>query len=157
MVQISTTGRELVFEAAEYERRLALVQQAMDAAGLEVLLLHSPENIYYVSGYHTLGYFGYQCLVIPRDGRPVHVIRAFEESNVRTKSWVSDFVGYADGGSPFEATVSALREQQIDGKRIGVEKSAWFLTVAVFEQLATALDQATWIDASRLVDRVRLV
>src|SRR5215208_918108 len=100
MASISTMGKECVFEAAEYERRLGLIQQAMDAAGLEVLLLHAPENIYYLSGYHTLGYFGYQCLVIPRHGRPVHVIRAFEESNVRTKSWVTDFVGYGDGGDP---------------------------------------------------------
>src|SRR5689334_5596733 len=134
MATIATSGKELVFDAGEYERRLGLIYKMMDEAGLEALLLHSPENIYYVSGYQTLGYFGYQCLVIPREGEPIHVIRAFEESNVRTKSWVEEFVGYGDTGSPVESTVEALRRRGLENKQLGIEKSAWFLTLAVFEQ-----------------------
>jgi Xaa-Pro dipeptidase len=129
----------------------------MDRAGLELLLLHSPENIYYVAGYHTLGYFGYQCLAIPREAEPVMIIRAFEESNVRTKCWVADFAGYADDGDPVSTTAAALRERGLAERRTGVEKSAWFLTVAVYERLAAALTETRWVDASRLADRVRLV
>jgi Xaa-Pro dipeptidase len=154
---ISTAGKELIFEAAEYERRLGLVREAMKRAGLELLLLHSPENIYYVAGYHTLGYFGYQCLAIPREGAPLMIIRSFEESNVRTKCWVADFAGYADDGDPVDTTVAALRERGLSGKRTGIEKSAWFLTTAVFERLTAVLADTAWIDASKLVDRVRLV
>ena len=43
----------LAFTLAEYERRYHLVMQGMERAGIEVLLVRTPENICYLTGYET--------------------------------------------------------------------------------------------------------
>jgi Xaa-Pro dipeptidase len=129
----------------------------MDAAGLDVLVVHSPENVYYLSGYHSVGYFNYQCLILPREGSPAMVVRGTETSNVMTKTWITEYASYSDVGDPIETTAEALRARGLARGRTGVERSAWFLTVAVFERLRAGLQGVEWVDGSRLVDRVRLV
>lgn len=154
---IDTSGRTLAFDGDEYSRRLRLIRIAMKEAGLDVLLLHSPENIYYLSGQHSLGYLAYQCLAVPLTGSPVAIIRAFEESNVRTKTWVREFASYGDSDDPIATTVATLVERGHHAGCIGLEKSAWFLTASACERLMAALPAIEWSDGSLLVDRIRLV
>ena len=85
------------------------------------------------------------------------IIRSFQESNVRTRCWVADFAGYADDGDPLDITVAALRERGLSGKRTGIEKSAWFLTTAVFERLGGRACRHRLGRRLEAVDRVRLV
>ncbi len=39
------------------------------------MLIHTPENLYYMTGYQTPGYYWYQTLVVPMDREPVYVTR----------------------------------------------------------------------------------
>ena len=50
----------LPFTFAEYERRLEAVRQGMGQRGIDVLLTSVPENIYYLTGYNSMGYFTYR-------------------------------------------------------------------------------------------------
>ena len=49
-----TVRREETFDAAEFEARRERVRALMAERGLDTLLLHSPSNIYYLSGHYTL-------------------------------------------------------------------------------------------------------
>ena len=66
------------FPTAEYRDRLARVRRTMAERGLAGLILHSPENICYLSGFHTPGYYWLQFLVVPIEGDPVLVVRSLE-------------------------------------------------------------------------------
>src|SRR5262249_26060463 len=62
-----TQQSELPFSRDEYRSRLDKVRRRMDASGLEVLLTTVPENMIYLTGYSTLGYFTYQLLAVSLD------------------------------------------------------------------------------------------
>ncbi len=149
--------RRLAFEAAEYEVRLRMVRARMEEAGLDALLVHTPENIYYLSGFQTPGYYMYQCLVVPRDGRPFLVIRRGEVGNLRSFSWVGEHVTYVDVDDPARVTAGALMDSGLARGRIGLELDAWFLTTRHYLTLKSALPGVGLVDASGTVERCRLV
>src|SRR5665213_921059 len=113
----------------EYRRRYDLVLEGMKTRGLDALLVRSPENITYLSGYETPGYYKYHCLIIGPDFEPVFVLRRFEELNVPEYSWLTEHVPVDDWQHPPEVTARALRELKLEQARVGVEKQGWFYTV----------------------------
>ena len=58
------TPNDLPFSREEYAGRLDRVRRRMEAAKIDVLLTTVPENIVYLTGYSTLGYFTFQVLVL---------------------------------------------------------------------------------------------
>ena len=67
--------RDIPFPMEEYKTRLANVQDRMRTRGLDVLLAYTPENIFYLTGYNTTGYYVYQCLIVPANRDPIMVTR----------------------------------------------------------------------------------
>src|SRR5262245_32290303 len=104
----SETHGKLFFTLDEYQERLAHVRRLMAERGIDVLLLTTPENIYYVSGYQTTGYYIYQALVLPRDGAPQFVVRKLEMTNVQGISWLKDGFAVEDTEDPLDVTVRAV-------------------------------------------------
>lgn len=58
---------EVPFPAAEYERRLAAVQERMDDLDLDLLYCTEPESLYYLTGYRNSWFRSHS----PRDWTPV--------------------------------------------------------------------------------------
>lgn len=130
-------------------RRYDLVIVGMERKGLDALLIQSPENITYVSGYETPGYYKYHCLIVGPGFEPVFVLRRFEELNVPEYSWLTRHVPVDDWESPPEITARTLRELKLDRARIGVEEQGWFYTVAEHETLSRELRTQRWSMRSR--------
>jgi Xaa-Pro dipeptidase len=148
------------FARPEYEDRLAGVHRRMAERGLRALLTHTPENIYYLTGYQTAGYYTYQALIVPEAParEPVFVIRLPERTNVLARSWLHATATYEDTDDPVEVTYRAMTDAGLTRGVIGVEKEAWFLTVRDFEKLAGRLgSDARIVDASGLVEGLRVV
>jgi Xaa-Pro dipeptidase len=156
-VETARVTKELPFPVEEFRERLARVRKAMAARGLDALLVHTPENIYYLSGYQTPGYYCYQCLLVPANADPIHLSRAQEETNVKARSWLERSRSYLDHEEPIELTAATLRDTGLARARLGVEKISWFLTVANFERLQALLPDAAFPDASGLVEACRAV
>jgi Xaa-Pro dipeptidase len=150
-------ARELAFAVSEYRQRLARVQQEMQSRGLDVLMVYWPENLYYLTGYHTVGYFGYQVLFVPAAGDPLFLVRRLERQNVQDLTWLGACEVYQDTEDPLDATVRVLRERGWAARSIGIELDAWFLTTRHFLGLRRRLGGAEPADASQLVNRIRLV
>ena len=92
--------KRLAFSVAEYEGRMQRARQEMARRGLDVLLVHTPENICYLSGYQTPGYYMYQVLVLPLVKPPLLITRLIEQTNVFGFSWFENSVAYVDGQDP---------------------------------------------------------
>ena len=71
----------LAFSPEEYVRRYDTIQGLMNEHALDALLLRSQENITYFSGYESPGYYKYHCVVVPKNGEPVFLVRDFEWIN----------------------------------------------------------------------------
>ena len=147
----------LGFSLAEYRRRYDAVVRHIREAGADALLVRGPENITYLTGFETPGYYKYHCLIIAPGEEPVLILRRFEEINVWEYSWLTKTVPVWDHQDPTEETIKTLKAMKLDGKRLGVEKAGWFFSVQEFEGLAAALPKAKLVDCSRAVEEARLI
>ncbi len=150
-------ARELAFSVAEYRQRLGRVQAEVQSRGLDVLMVYWPENIYYLTGYHTVGYFGYQVLFVPAAGDPVMLVRRLERQNVQDLTWLDGCEVYQDTEDPLDVTARVLTDRGWSARAVGIELDAWFLTTRHFLGLRKRLGGFDPTDASQLVNRIRLV
>lgn len=150
-------GNQQAFSTDEFKGRIQRVQQEMSRQKIDLLLVHSPENIYYLTGHQTSGYFAYQVLLLPRNGDPKFLLRYLEKGNVDEYSWLEQPETWREGDNVVEKTVKLANGFGGPITTIGLEKGCWFLTAAVSEQLARQLPYSMFVDASLLVDRVRLI
>ena len=151
------THRRLPFRREEYERRYDQTLEYMQRAGVDVLLVRSPENITYLTGYETPGYYGYHCLVIARGEQPVLVGRRIELTNVPEFSWLTRSATVHHDDVPAEVTARTFEKQGVARRKIGAEKANWFFSVDEYESLERRLPRARLIDCSGVVENVRMV
>ncbi|WP_223068639.1 M24 family metallopeptidase [Paenibacillus caui] len=149
----------LVFSIEEFQSRLKNVQNELANRELSGMLVHTPENIFYLTGYQSPGYYMYQCLVIPASGDPVLVLRRGELSNVQTYSWLPEqqVRTYDDTNDPVVLTADTVKEMGIAPGKIGVETGSWFLPVRNYLKLETLLDGFRLTDAQGLVEAFRVI
>ena len=147
----------LAFKLDEYQRRYDIVLANMKRARVDALLVRSPENITYLTGYETPGYYGYHCLIVARGHQPLLVARRLELTNVPEFSWLTRTAPVRDHEAPAEMTARAVEKLGLARKRIGVEKNGWFFTVEEYESLQALLPKARFIDASNTVEAARLI
>lgn len=154
-----TTMEELYplpFPVAEFRARCDAVRERMQAAGIDVLLLTSPENIYYLSGYHSLGYFTFQMMFLPVDRDPFILTRYLNTDTVRIMAWFDDVEGYQDTENVFDATWRCLEKYGLQNSRIGSQDDAWFFSVKQYRDLVARLGREPQ-DCSGIVEQVRMV
>ena len=150
-------ARTLAFPDAEFERRLAAVRGEMDRRGLRTHVMHSPENIYYLTGFETAGIYMYQALIVPESGSPHLVVREYESSNVHYGSWVREFTTYQDVDDPADTTAKAIFDGGWASGKVGLEDDSWYLTSRVARRLRSLLHPLEVVDASGTVEKFRAV
>ncbi|MEL6526050.1 MAG: Xaa-Pro peptidase family protein, partial [Chloroflexota bacterium] len=150
---------DLPFTMDEYKRRLRALRQRMIARELDVMLVTTPENTCYLTGYESPGHFRFQAMLFPADDalEPVAIPRQLEDSGFEAHSWVDVRRPYQDVDDPMVIIAGVLREFGWEKSRIGYEKDCWFFTATQQERLQTLCDNATWVDASGIVEQGRIV
>lgn len=146
---------ECVFSKEELDDRLLRVRKALPDAGCDVLVLTSPENIFWLSGQQTPGYYTFQALVVPVDAEPFFVIRRLEMLNCAANSRIETILPYEDDELPAVALVRALTDRGLKGRRLAVEKRGWFLTAALYQAIDDALGPLS--DGSGIIEPLRQV
>jgi Xaa-Pro aminopeptidase len=149
--------KTLAFPVEEYRGRLERLQSALAERELDALLTTLPENVTYLSGYQSPGYYKWLSAIVPTSGSPLIVTRGFELTNLAVWSWFDDAVGIDEDEDPIEVTARALAGLGLAAGRIGVEHDSWFLTVADLAALQTHRPEATFVDASGCVERLRVI
>ena len=128
----------------------------MEVAGVEVMLVTAPENIFYLTGFHTLGYYSFQILIIPLDRDPVLLTRALNLDIALRMTWLRDIEIYTDTQDPNEILYGTLVKYRLTGRRLGNQNSAWFFSVAEYDSLVARLGGRP-IDCSGMIEKVRLI
>lgn len=148
---------DLVFKMQEYERRLRELRERMDEQEVELMLITTPENICYLTGFESPGHYYFNALLVPREGEPAMVPRRLEDSGVQALTWIEVSRPYEDYEDPIERLADTLTEFGWDRKPIGYERSCWFFTAPQQEQLLATCDQTTFVDCSGIVEQGRLI
>lgn len=141
------------FSDAELARRVHAVRDAMQVEQLDLLLLSSPENIFYLTGLDHWGYFAPHLLLVPISGEMVLVTRQMERVSIEHMVRNAQFVGHSD--SETAADLAARHLKGFSG-RAGIESWSSGLAYGFAQRLTTSV-AADWCDASGLIDQLRLV
>ena len=72
--------------------------RAMEAKGVEVLVVSDPSNMAWLTGYDGWSFYVHQAVVVPPDGEPVWFGRGQDANGARRTAWIGDgdIVGYPD-------------------------------------------------------------
>jgi len=148
-------NENLPFSLDEYRDRLTTVRQGMADRGVDLALVSIPENIYYLTGYTTLGYYMYQVLMLPIDDEPLLLTYREERINVERLSWLERYVDYSVTDDPIAVTASTLMEMAKG--TVSVEESGYFFPIHTYRRLIDRTRVTHWIDGSGLVEAARLI
>jgi Xaa-Pro dipeptidase len=152
-------AKDLLFETAEYQARIAKVREEMDKRGIDLMVTHWAQNIFYLTGHYTFAISNYQCALIPRTGEPIVIVRDLEAGNSRTRAWVKDenIVTWEDTDDPVAVTLQVLEERGLSTGRIGLEENSFYLSSRNAGRLRAELPQADVVDAGGVIEMVRRV
>jgi Xaa-Pro dipeptidase len=148
----------LHFTPAEYAARQASARAALQARGLDALLMFAPESHFWISGYDTFGFAMFQCMVLTARG-DLHLLTRTPDLRQAqyTSTLASDEIHIwqdVEGASPARDLANLLADLGVTGP-IGYESD----TVGLTDRTGRALHAAIpgLIDASDLIRALRRV
>lgn len=160
------------FPKEEHELHVKKLQKEMKRDNIDVLLLTTPENIYYSTGYrswYTSSLFRPVYALVPRDGEPAIVLRILEKSTVKFTSWIPNIyvsgtksrnIGKLDAENHVEATKMAIMKICPDAKNIGLEKgdgSHFHWALNTLEEFAKTYPEYEFVDGTLAFQRARMI
>ncbi len=147
------------FSLATYRERQSKVQERLNKAQLDALVVTAPDNINYLTGFDSLGYLWYQALIVSKKlPRPFFLTRTSEQPCVHELSALETSAYYDIARQdPLELVARALTDAGLASARIGLEMHSFTLSPAQYLRLQALLPKATLIDSSTLVADERLI
>ncbi len=151
---------ELPFSREEYGERLTKVRHAMEAEGIEVLITVDPSNMAWLTGYDGWSFYVHQAVIVSLSDGPYWWGRGIDANGARRTVYMPEdsILEYADhyvmssDRHPMDHLSSYFRDRMWDVVRIGVEMDNYYFSAAAFESLRHNLPNATFIDATGLVN-----
>ncbi|PDQ23046.1 ectoine hydrolase DoeA [Mesorhizobium sanjuanii] len=159
------TTANLRFSRREYSERLTKTRRAMEAKGIDLLIVSDPSNMHWLTGYDGWSFYVHQAVIVPPDGEPVWYGRGQDANGARRTSYLSDdnIVPYADHyvqsteRHPMDYLAQILGERRWDKLAIGVELDNYWFSAAAFLSLQKHLPNARLVDATALVNWQRAI
>ncbi|MEX3007644.1 ectoine hydrolase DoeA [Hoeflea sp. TYP-13] len=159
------TAPALPFSREEYAQRLMKTRKAMDAAGVDVIIVSDPSNMAWLTGYDAWSFYVHQCVLVGPDGDPVWFGRGQDAKGAGRTSYLeeADIIGYPDHyvqsaeRHPMEFLAARIIERGWPDKRIGVEMDNYWFSAAAFASLQKQLPNAAFSDTTGLVNWQRAV
>ncbi|MBV9221843.1 MAG: aminopeptidase P family protein [Methylobacteriaceae bacterium] len=149
-------GAQGYFTPQEYDARLEAVRSGMAAKGIDLLLVSTPENIFYLTGLDHWGYFAPHLLIVPAEGEMALVTRSMEKITIANQVSNARFYGHQDSETAADVAGRLLGAGHTQA-RIGAEFWSSGLSHGLAEVLKGKLSGVRWLDASGLIDALRMV
>lgn len=152
--------RALPFTMEEYKSRLSSVRNEMKGRQLDGLVVLSPHNLYWLTGYRTAAYFTLQAAIVPESGEPTMVAISLEEQNILRTSWVENYSLYGlekDQSEPVQFLADAIQQMGLEGQRVGIEAQANYFTGYMYERLKQSLPSTRFEDATDIIHGLRVI
>ncbi|MEG0177479.1 M24 family metallopeptidase [Anaerorhabdus sp.] len=160
------------FPKEEYEIHVKKLQKEMKKMDIDILLLTSPENIYYSTGYrswYTSSLFRPVYVLVPLTGDPAIVLRILEKSTVKFTSWTPNIfvsgtksrnIGMLDGTNHVDVTKLAIDTISPDAKKIGLEKgdgSQFYWSLNMLEEFCNKFNEYEYVDGTLAYQKARMI
>jgi Xaa-Pro aminopeptidase len=142
-------------------KRIEKIREMMAQEGMDALILFSPINMFYYSGYYPhrpiypTDVFRLFPVIIPRTGEPFHIMARNVERMIKEESWIPKQLVYDEflikNAEEFIAEV--LRKEGLASARIGIEEDV--LVLFTMENLKRLMPGVTLARASNMLLQAR--
>src|SRR6056297_1257535 len=157
---ITMIQKYLPFSDAEFQRRLEKTRNAMEKAGVDAMFVTDPSNQNWLTGYDGWSFYVHQGVIVLPDADPIWWGRNQDANGGVRTVWMTDdrVMGYADNyvqsteRHPMQDLAERLRGMGVDAKRIGVEMDNYYFSAKAYAVLQAELPNATFVDATALVN-----
>jgi ectoine hydrolase len=149
------------FPRPEYDQRIAKARAAMAARGIDLLIVTDPSNMAWLTGYDGWSFYVHQCVLLAPDGEPVWYGRGQDANGARRTAFMADdnIIGYPDHyvqsteRHPMDHLAAAvIGERGWEKRRLGVEMDNYYFSAACLAALERHLPNASFVDATGLVN-----
>ena len=139
------------------------LQRAIAEAGLDAVLVLTPENVVYAAGvqfvmsdlFHLMEMRDeYAACAVPANGDAALLLWLRETELAKATSWLADIRGYSSHGM-VDLMAEVLGEKRLDRARIGVEML--YMPAGILDALGRALPEAQFTDADAVLSRARII
>lgn len=156
----------MYFEISEFHERLKKTKETMLRNKIEVLVVSDPANMNYLTGYDGWSFYVHQGLVVALDrDEPLWWGRGMDANGAKLTTWLSpdSIRPYADDyvqnvfRHPMSFVADIIREHGWEKKNLGVEADNYWFTGKCLRTLSEELPSMEIIDATSLVNWVRVI
>lgn len=156
---------QLPFSVEEYAGRLAKVRHAMEEQEIDVLFIEDPSNMAWLTGYDGWSFYVHQGVLVFPDSEPIWwgrsmdangAVRTVHMDDERVLSYPDHYI-QSPRVHPMEMLAAIIREHGYGNKRIGVELENYYFSAKAFLVLQQELPNATFVDATSLVNWQRAI
>lgn len=157
---------DLLFERAEYLGRIARVKARMSERGIDLLLVASPANQFWLTGYDGWSFYTPQMVAVSlKEEEPIWVGRAMDAVGARFTAFLKpeNVVPYPDRYvastelHPMQYMAEEIVRRGWDKGTVGVETDDYYYTARWDAILRAGLPDARFVDAFLLVNWCRMV
>ncbi|KPP88454.1 MAG: ectoine hydrolase DoeA [Rhodobacteraceae bacterium HLUCCA08] len=153
------------FDDAEYHDRIARTRDAMEMAGIELLIVSDPSNMAWLTGYDGWSFYVHQAVLLGMEGEPIWWGRGIDLAGaLRTVFMHEDNCwGYEDSfvqnpdKHPMQDLARIIEGAGWTGARIGVEMDNYYFSAKAYTTLLTHAAKEELVDATGLVNWQRAV
>jgi ectoine hydrolase len=155
----------LYFEQAEYLARIDKSRREMARVGLDLLIVSDPSNMNWLTGYDGWSFYVHQCVVLSLDDDPLWYGRLQDANGARRTAFMGEanIIGYPDHyvqsreRHPMDLLAQIISDRGRGSAAIGVEMDNYYFSAAAYAALQRHLPNATFSDATGLVNWQRAV
>lgn len=139
-----------------YER----LKRRMQEAGLDVVVVLSPENTLYFAETYIMTQSSIrdrlEIAVLPLDKEPTMIGCSIEQATIESETWISDKRFYTEFiHSPIQFLADVLTEKGFANSKIGIELD--YLMAHYYKELVSLLPNAEFVPCTRIFDKVRMI
>ncbi len=156
---------QLLFERSEYVARIGRAKREMERRGIDLLLVASPANQFWLTGYDGWSFYTPQMVVVSLAAdEPVWIGRKMDAAGAKFTAFLSaaNVVPYPDDyvasreRHPMQFVAQEIIRRQWDKGTIGVESDDYYYTARWDALLRQGLPNARFVDAFLLVNWCRM-
>lgn len=149
----------------EYNTRLSKTRHAMLDKNIDCLIVVDPSNMAWLTGYDGWSFYTHQCVIVQHDAEPIWWGRGIDAPGAVRTTYLDeyniihylDYFVQSDTCHPMDDLSNVLKGLKLDRAAIGVEMENYYFSAAAFRSLQANLPNASFVDATALVNWQRII
>ncbi|UFT98819.1 Xaa-Pro peptidase family protein [Radiobacillus kanasensis] len=135
-----------------FHSRLAKLRNHMNNEEIDLLIITSPVNIFYFTGFYSNPHERIMALVIDAERKDEYLfVPLLDFDTAKNASFIQNIVTISDSEDPYQVFASTVSK---DASMIGVEKRE--LSLFQYEQLVSKFPKSNWTDLESFITSLRI-